>query len=44
MMSNKVVKQIIQQAGQVAGRDVVLNVNIYIIQNTADEKNKNTLS
>jgi hypothetical protein len=38
MMSNKVVKQIIQQAEQVAGRDVVLNVNIYIIQKTADEK------
>ncbi|TDN66767.1 hypothetical protein C8D83_1011106 [Halothiobacillus neapolitanus] len=37
-MSNKLVKKIIQQAGQVAGRDVVLNVNIYIIQNTADEK------
>ncbi len=38
MMSSKVVKQIIQQAGQVAGRDVVVNVNVYIIQNTTDEK------
>lgn len=38
MMSNKVVNQIIQQAGQVAGRDVVVNVNIYIQPAVDNEK------